>query len=113
VRRDETGVLCNSVEQLKAVEEEMNRKKFHIWITLHVSGSDEKSISNDRMRIYDVYNCIRDKPGRDLYDILVRNGEWEVLLTPNNNTMYYSPEVHARLEELLGKGAVEAKQLEQ
>jgi hypothetical protein len=26
--------------------------------------------------------------------------------------MYYSPEVHARLEALLGKGAIEAKQME-
>ncbi len=112
VRRDEPGLVCSSVEPVKAVEEEMNRKKYHVWITVHLSGTDEKSISNDRMRVYDVYNCIRDKPGRDVYDIWVCNGEWEVLLTPTNNTMYYSPEVHARLEALLGKGAVDAKQME-
>jgi DNA polymerase III subunit alpha len=110
VRRDEAGVLCNGVEQLKAIEEEMNRKKYHVWITVRLSGTDELAVSNDRVRIYDVYNCIRDKPGRDLYDIWVCNGE--VLLTPHNNTMYYSAEVHARLEALLGAGAVEAKQVE-
>ena len=112
VRRDEAGLLCNSVEPVRAVEEEMNRKKYHVWITVHLSGTDEKSVSNDKMRVYDVYNCIRDKPGRDIYDIWVCNGEWEVLLTPSNNTMYYSSEVHARLEALLGKGAIEAKQME-
>ncbi|MFL5701997.1 MAG: DNA polymerase III subunit alpha [Ktedonobacteraceae bacterium] len=112
VRRDEPGLLCNSVEPVRAVEEEMNRKKYHVWITVHLSGTDEKSVSNDKMRVYDVFNCIRDKPGRDIYDIWVCNGEWEVLLTPSSNTMYYSPEVHARLEALLGKGAVEAKQME-
>jgi len=112
VRRDEAGLLCSSVEPVRAVEEEMNRKKYHVWITVHLSGTDEKSVSNDKMRVYDVYNCIRDKPGRDIYDIWVCNGEWEVLLTPSSNTMYYSPEVHARLEALLGKGAIEAKQME-
>jgi DNA polymerase III subunit alpha len=112
VRRDEPGLVCNGAEPVKAVEEEMNRKKYHVWITVHLSGTDEKSVSNDRMRVYDVYNCIRDKPGRDIYDIWVCNGEWEVLLTPTNNTMYYSSEVHARLEALLGKGGIDAKQME-
>ena len=81
VRRDEAGILCNSAEQLKAVEEEMNRKKYHVWITVQLTGSDEKAVSDDMLRVYDVYNCIRDKPGRDLYDIWVCNGEWQVLLT--------------------------------
>ena len=114
VRRDEAGILCNSAEQLHAVEEEMNRKKYHVWITVQLTGPDEKAISDDMMRVYDIYNCIRDKPGRDLYDIWVCNGEWEVLLTPGNNTMHYSEEVHEKLKAvLLDKGVVEAKLMEQ
>ncbi|HKV01547.1 MAG TPA: DNA polymerase III subunit alpha, partial [Ktedonobacteraceae bacterium] len=70
VRRDEPGVLCNSVERFHAVEEEMNRKQYQVWITLELSGSDEKSVSDDKMRVLDIYNCIRDRPGRDHYDIL-------------------------------------------
>lgn len=112
VRRDEAGILCNSVEKLKAVEEEMNRKKYHVWITVQLSGSDEKAVSDDMLRVYDVYNCIRDKPGRDLYDIWVCNGEWQVLLTPSNNTMHYTTEVHDKLEAVLGKGAIEATLVE-
>jgi len=112
VRRDEAGILCNSAEQLKAVEEEMNRKKYHVWITVQLTGSDEKAVSDDMLRVYDVYNCIRDKPGRDLYDIWVCNGEWQVLLTPSNNTMHYTTEVHDRLEAVLGKGAIEAMLVE-
>lgn len=113
VRRDEAGILCNSVEKLQAVEEEMNRKKYHVWITVQLSGSDEKAVSDDMMRVYDIYNCIRDKPGRDLYDIRVCNGEWEVLLTPSNNTMHYSEEVHEKLNAvLLDNGVVEAKLVE-
>src|SRR5229473_750975 len=109
VRRDEPGILCKSVEQVKAFEEEMNRKRYLIWLTLHLSGSDEKSISDDIMKVQDIYRYIRERPGRDRYEILVANGEWQVRLTPNDNTMYYSPELHARLEEVLGKGMIEAQ----
>ena len=113
VRRDEPGILCNSVELLNTIEEEMNRKQYQVWITLQISGSDEKSISDDKMRVLDIFNCIRDQPGRDHYDILVVNGEWQVLLTPGDNTMHYSEKLHQKLEEALqGQGTVEAKLVE-
>ncbi|MGB8345087.1 MAG: DNA polymerase III subunit alpha [Ktedonobacteraceae bacterium] len=110
VRRDAPEIICNSVSQVKAVEEEMNRKQYHVWLTIHVSGEDERALSDDKVRIQDVYNCVRDRAGRDIYDILVENGEWQVLLTPKDNTMHYSTEVHERLEAILGKGAVEARE---
>ena len=113
VRRDEPGILCNSVEQLHAIEEEMNRKQYEISITLQLSGSDDKSISNDRIRVLDLYNCIRDQPGRDHYEIFIANGEWQALLTPKDNTMHYSEMLHLRLEEALqGLGDIEVKQVE-
>ncbi len=113
VRRDEPGILCNNAEQLHAIEEEMNRKHYQIWITLQLSGSDEKSISNDRIRVMDIYNCIRDQPGRDHYEVLVANGEWQALLTPKDNTMHYSDSLHQKLEEALqGLGNVEVIQVE-
>ncbi len=113
VRRDEPGILCNAVEQLHAIEEEMNRKQYQVWITLQLSGSDDKSVSNDRIRVMDLYNCIRDQPGRDHYEILVANGEWQALLTPKDNTMHYSETLHQRLEEVLqGLGNIEVKRVE-
>ncbi len=112
VRRDEPGILCNSAEKIESAEEEINRKQYQVWITLHRSGDDERSVSDDIIRLQDVYNCLRDRTGRDHYDILVVNGEWQVLLTPGDNTMHYSKEVHEKLETLLGKGAVEAKLIE-
>ncbi|MGZ6365931.1 MAG: DNA polymerase III subunit alpha [Ktedonobacteraceae bacterium] len=113
VRRDEPGILCNAVEQLHAIEEEMNRKQYQVWITLQLSGSDEKSVSNDRIRVMDLYNCIRDQPGRDHYDIFVVNGEWKALLTPKDNTMHYSDILIQQLEEALqGLGNVEVMQVE-
>ncbi len=113
MRRDEPGILCNTVEQLHAIEEEMNRKQYQISITLQLSGSDEKSISNDRMRVMDLYNCIRDQPGRDHYEIYVANGEWQALLTPKDNTMHYSGTLHQKLEEALqGLGNINVIQVE-
>nr|HET6901556.1 DNA polymerase III subunit alpha [Ktedonobacteraceae bacterium] len=109
VRRDEPGILCNGVEQLKAVDEEMDRKQYQVWITVQLTGSDDRAVSDDKIRVQDVYNCLRDRAGRDHYEILVANGEWQVLLTPGDNTMYYSKEMHERLETILGKGSVEAK----
>jgi DNA polymerase III subunit alpha len=110
VRRDAPEIICNSISQVKAAEEEINRKQYHVWLTIHVSGEDELALSDDKMRIQDVYNCVRDRTGRDIYDILVVNGEWQVLLTPKDNTMHYDADVHERLEAILGKGAVEAKE---
>ena len=108
VRRDEPNILCNSVSPLKAVEEEMNRKRYQLWLNIHLSGTDELAVSNDIMKVQDVQRNINERPGRDHYEILVSNGEWQVRLTPNDNTMQYSPELHGKLEELLGIGSVEA-----
>ncbi len=112
VRNEEVGILCDKAEQFKAVEEEMNRKEYHVWITVNLSGTDERAVTDDKIRVQNVYNYIRNRPGRDHYDILVVNGEWQVLLTPSDNTMHYSPEAHQKLEEELGRGAVEVKVLE-
>ena len=109
VRRDEPGILCNAVEQLHAAEEEMDRKRYQVWLKLQLSGKDERSISDDIIKVQDIHRYIRERPGRDHYEILVSNGEWHALLTPSDNTMFYTPELHARLEEVLGPGMVEAK----
>jgi DNA polymerase-3 subunit alpha len=112
VRRDEPGILCNGVERLKQVEEEMNRKHYLVWLRLQLSGTDELAVSNDIMKVQDVYRCIDQRPGRDHFEMFVANGEWEARLVPANNTMHYDQAVHLKLEELLGKGAVEITVLE-
>ena len=91
----------------------MDRKQYQVWITLQLSGSDEKSISDDKMRVLDIYNCIHDQPGRDHYEILIANGEWQALLTPGDNTMHYSEKLHEKLKEVLqGQGTVEVTLVE-
>ncbi|HEU5226223.1 MAG TPA: DNA polymerase III subunit alpha [Ktedonobacteraceae bacterium] len=108
VRRDEPGILCNNASRLKEVEEEMNRKRYLVWLTIQLSGSDDLAISNDIMKVQNIHRYIHERPGRDHYEILVANGEWQVRLTPGDNTMHYSEELHMRLEGELGKGMVEA-----
>ena len=107
VRNDEPLVLCDKAEQFAGLEEEMNRKQHDVWITLQLSGNDDRAISNDKMRVQDIYNCIRTRPGRDHYYLLVENGEWKVHMTPGDNTMFYTPEVRKELEGILnGLGRV-------
>jgi len=108
IRNDEPTIICESAEPFQVSEEDLNRKEYRIWITIRVSGSDERSISDDCIRVQDAYNYLHNIPGRDHYDLLVVNGEWQTLLTPANNTTHYSPELHQKLEEILGGGTVEA-----
>ncbi|HLL79924.1 MAG TPA: hypothetical protein VKT25_10520, partial [Ktedonobacteraceae bacterium] len=92
--------------------EEMNRKQYHVNIRLKVSGSDEKSVSDDVIRVQDIWNCIREQPGRDHYSIVVANGEWEAVLAPGTDTLHYE-RVRDKLNEIVGdKGTVQAELLE-
>jgi DNA polymerase-3 subunit alpha len=112
VRRDQPGILCNSVEEIKGVAEEMNRKQYQVSITLQLSGSDERAISDDIMRVQDIWNCIRDQPGRDHYNLLISNGEWIARLTPEVDTMPYE-KVRDKLLSIIGdQGVIQAELIE-
>lgn len=109
MRNDEPTIVCEKAELFDGLEEEINRKQYDVWITMQLSGEDERSVSNDKMRVQDLYNCIHNQPGRDHYQILVINGEWQARLTPSNNTMHYTSQVHDKLVNILqGLGDVKA-----
>ncbi len=111
VRRDEPGILCNRVEPLKTAEEEMNRKHYMVWIKLERSGEDEVAVSNDIIKMQEVYRIVQERPGRDHFELLISNGEWEVRMTPADNTMFYTPDLHSRLANALGdSGMVDARE---
>jgi hypothetical protein len=46
------------------------------------------------------------------FEILVEDETWIARLTPQDNTLSYSQEVHAQLETILGKGMVQAQGME-
>lgn len=113
VRNDEPTILCEKAELFEGLEEEINRKQYDVWIIMQLSGEDDWSVSNDRMRVQDLYNCIHNQPGRDHYQFLVMNGEWQVRLTPTDNTMHFSDQVRDRLVGILqGMGEVKAQLVE-
>ncbi|HET8845997.1 MAG TPA: DNA polymerase III subunit alpha, partial [Ktedonobacteraceae bacterium] len=113
IRNDEPTILCDKAEMFEGLEEEINRQQYDVWIVMQLSGEDERSVSNDKIRVQDLYNCIHNQPGRDHYQILVMNGEWQVRLTPSDNTMRYSSQVHSKLVDILrGLGEVKAQLVE-
>jgi DNA polymerase III subunit alpha len=108
MRNDEPTILCEKVEPFEGLDEEMNRKQYDVWVTLKLSGADERAISNDKLRVQSIYNCVRNAQGRDHYYLLVENGEWKAHLTPSNNTTHYTPEMREKLVSIL-KGLGEVK----
>ncbi|HEY0755367.1 MAG TPA: DNA polymerase III subunit alpha [Ktedonobacteraceae bacterium] len=113
IRNDEPTILCEKAELFKGLDEEMNRKQYDVWVTLKLSGSDDLAISNDKMRVQGIYNCVRSTPGRDHYYLLVENGEWKAHLTPNNNTTHYTPDMREKLVSILkGLGDVRVDMVE-
>ncbi len=112
VRRDEPGILCNSVEAVEGIDEEMNRKQYRVSIRLQLRGSDQKSVSDDVILVQDIWNCIREQPGRDHYDIVIANGEWEAVLSPGVDTMHYE-RVRDKLAVIIrNQGVVRAELIE-
>jgi len=113
MRNDEPTILCDKAEEFKGFDEEVNRKQHDVWITLKLSGNDERAISNDKMRMQDIYNCVRAQEGRDHYYLLIENGEWKAHLTPNDNTMHYTPDVRVQLAGILrGLGEIRVDEVE-
>jgi DNA polymerase-3 subunit alpha len=64
------------------------------------------------MKVQEIYRHLTERPGRDHYEIVIANGEWEARLTPSNNTMHYTSELRAKLEAVLGTGMVEVQELD-
>ncbi|GHO60573.1 DNA polymerase III subunit alpha [Ktedonobacter robiniae] len=101
-QRGKLEFLCDSAELLKVVEEGVSRKRYQVWLTVHLSGEDAISVSNDIMKIQGLHRCLRELPGRDCYEICICNGEWIVRLTPENNFCDF-PGVCDELKVLLGE----------
>ena len=113
MRNDEATILCDRAEEFKGFDEEVNRKQHDVWITLKLSGNDERAVSNDKMRMQDIYNCVRAQEGRDHYYLMIENGEWKAHLTPNDNTMHYTPDVRVQLAGILqGLGEIRVDEVE-
>jgi DNA polymerase-3 subunit alpha len=113
LRNDEIQIVCDKAERFSGLEDEMNRKEYEVWITFQLSGESEREVSDDIMRVHAIHKCVRAAQGRDHYYLRVANGVWTAQLTPEDNTLQYSPELEATLlRELKGLGSVEARLIE-
>ncbi len=111
-RNDEPTILCDKAEAFEASVEEMDRRPHHVWLTIQLTGEDQRAIEDDMIKVQDVYNCLHNKPGRDHYELLVMNGEWQVLLTPHDNNIHYTPDLYNQLISVIGKDCIEVKVLD-
>ncbi len=107
LRDDRLGIIVDSAEMFEISEEEMNRPKYLLRITVLRSGNDTVDI----IKVQDAYRAIERHSGGDRYELIVRNGAWEARLMPEDNHVGYCAELHEALEKALGPGSVQISPL--
>jgi DNA polymerase-3 subunit alpha len=103
MRDDTPKIIVDSAEMFEVSEEELNRPKYLLRITVTRTGNDLK----DTINIQDAYRAIERYSGGDQYEVIVRNGSWLAKLVPDDNHVGYCAELHQKLEEALGTGSVQ------
>jgi DNA-directed DNA polymerase III (polc) len=101
--RDEVTILCSKIEPIHAVEEEMNRQRSLVWLTIHVAGDNDIAASDATMKVQELHSCLKhaDK-GQDRYEIVICHAEWSTLLTPRENSVALTPHLRQQLVTILG-----------
>jgi DNA polymerase-3 subunit alpha len=100
--RDEISILCDSLEEVEAVEQEVNRIHHTAWLSINISGSSAKAVSDDLMKVHSLKEVLRKYPGYDQYEIAIAGPEWRTSFTIPENTFEYTPRVHRELVRILG-----------
>ncbi|HLW03896.1 MAG TPA: DNA polymerase III subunit alpha [Ktedonobacterales bacterium] len=106
-RNDRLSIIVDSAELFEVSEEEMNRPKYLLRITVSRTGND----TVDTIHVQDAYRAIERYSGGDQYEVIVRNGSWLARLVPEDNHVGYCAELHQKLEEALGPGSVQVSAL--
>jgi hypothetical protein len=97
---------------VKAVEEEMNRQRYMVWLTLSAPDEDELAISDAKMKVQDLHACLRGaEKGHDLYEIVICSDEWSVRLTPHENSFAFTPGLHEQLSKIVGNENIQTHPL--
>ncbi len=105
LREDEVRLTAERVEAITAEEAEVHRPSHHLHVTITRTGKD----SVDLVRAQDAMRAIQSFPGPDTFDLLVplaADPQSVSVLVPEDNHVRYCPELHARLEEILGPNTV-------
>jgi DNA polymerase-3 subunit alpha len=106
MRDDEPQLVCDAAEPFEVTEEESNRREYLVRIRMQRG----KNSAMDREQLRDVITALRDFPGEDRYEFVVRNGKWEARLgtVAGQPGVRFCPELVTQIERTLGAGAVEA-----
>lgn len=79
---------------------------YEIWVIIRLQETDQRSVEKDIQFAQEIYHIIQTYPGDDKYYLLVDINASTWHMTPNNNTVYYSQDLHNKLVELLGDRGV-------
>lgn len=103
--RDEVGILCSKMVPIRSVEEEMNRQRNMVWLTVYTcSDEDELGVSNAKLKVHDLHTCLSHaEKGHDCYEILVCSDEWTARLTPLENAFSFTPALRQKLAAIVGE----------
>ena len=107
---DEVRITCRNVEVLH-VPEAGERNAYSVSFIIRVTGCDRRARSNDIIRVNKLFALLSAHPGLDTFEIVlddVQVGEETCLvtLTPDTNTVAYSPALHQEVTRLLGSSSV-------
>ncbi len=105
LRDDEPQLVCDEAEAFLVSEEEATRRDYLVRIHLRRG----KNSVLDRAQLHDVITILRDFPGDDRYEFVVRNGRWEARLAtvPGRLGVRFCPELTRQLEKVLGPNSVD------
>jgi DNA polymerase III subunit alpha len=108
MRDEEVRFTAERIEKIEEVAGEEVRSIPH---HLRVFMPRNSKVSHDLARAEEVLTILEGsaQDGRDTFDLLVQLGEGQddvVVLTPTNNRVRYTPDLHLKLEDRLGTGTV-------
>jgi DNA polymerase-3 subunit alpha len=107
--RDEgLGVVCEGAEPLDPAMLKRKGAPFTVRLTIALSGSNERCVSDDSILVQRLHELLRDHPGSDCYELAVqKRREWEATLDLASPTFQYTPTLGRQLVDLLGSAGVQ------
>jgi DNA polymerase-3 subunit alpha len=105
MREDQAKIIADSAEQFEVSEDDLDHRRHLLRITVQRTNNETR----DKIKVQDIQRAIQAHPGKDRYEIIIRNGAWSATLVPRDNTVHFCPQLMEVLEseEALGPGAVQ------
>lgn len=100
------GVALSTQLKMPVREVAPPRVHYLVWITIQRTDDD----AHDLERIRALSALLQEQPGEDTYELVLSAEEWSVRLAPDLPGIAYSAQLHAHLEQLLGRDAVRVQE---